>query len=60
MNKQRAKEITESADLINVMYNGKQIYIQHVDNNTPTARVYQLDDPQNEFNVHLDQLEELK
>ncbi|RLL42718.1 H-type small acid-soluble spore protein [Oceanobacillus piezotolerans] len=56
MDKQRALEIVESPELIRVTYNGKQIYIQHVDENTDKARIYPLDDPQEEFDVNLSQL----
>lgn len=31
MNTQRAQEIVESPVMVDVTYNGKQIYIQHVD-----------------------------
>ncbi|WP_249869517.1 small acid-soluble spore protein H [Oceanobacillus saliphilus] len=58
MNIQRAEEIVESPELVNVTYNGKMIYIQHVDENNQIARIYPLDDPQNEFDVQLDQLHE--
>ncbi|GGH70512.1 small, acid-soluble spore protein H [Compostibacillus humi] len=58
MNKQRAIEITESPDLVHVTYNGQRVYIQHVNEDNNTARVYPLDDPQNEFDVDLDQLKE--
>ncbi len=58
MNKQRAQEITQSADLIQVLYDGKPIYIQHVNENNDTARVYPLDDPEHEFEVNLENLVE--
>ncbi|WP_067729490.1 small acid-soluble spore protein H [Oceanobacillus damuensis] len=58
MNIQRAEQIVESPELINVTYNGKKIYIQHVDEQNKLARIYPLDDPQNEFDVQLEQLSE--
>ncbi|MBS4202179.1 H-type small acid-soluble spore protein [Bacillus sp. FJAT-49732] len=51
MNKQRAAEIAESPDMKHVTYNGKSVYIQRVDNQNDTARVFHLDDPGNEFDV---------
>lgn len=57
MNKQRAIEIAESASMKTVTYNGKQVYIHHV-NEDDTARIYPLDDPGNEQTVALSQLKE--
>ncbi|MFP3668397.1 MULTISPECIES: small, acid-soluble spore protein, H family [Priestia] len=31
MDVQRAQEITDSVDMANVIYNGKSIYIEHVE-----------------------------
>lgn len=43
-----------------VSYNGQPIYIQHVKENQ-TARIFAMDDPENEFNVQLASLfEKLK
>jgi small acid-soluble spore protein H (minor) len=58
LNKQRAQEIVESPEIINVKYNGKPIYIQHVDEKTNMARIYPLDEPTKEEDVPLEQLEE--
>ncbi len=57
MNKQRAKQISESPEIHKVTFNGKQVYIQHV-NEDETARIYPLDDPANEQVVSLSQLKE--
>ncbi|MCP8615467.1 H-type small acid-soluble spore protein [Salirhabdus salicampi] len=57
MDMQRAREIIESPDIINVTYNGEPIYIQNVNDNE-TATVYPLDDPQKEEEVPLNKLEE--
>lgn len=57
MDKQRAKQISKSPEMMNVTYNGKQVYIQNVNEND-TARVYPLDQPENEQDVALTQLEE--
>lgn len=56
MNLQRAKEIVESGELANILFNGQRIYIQHVDEEKKTARIYPLDDPENEKEVPVDQL----
>ncbi|MBB6446686.1 small acid-soluble spore protein H [Bacillus benzoevorans] len=58
MNIQRAKEITASPEMIHVTYNGKPIYIQNVDENNDTARIYPLDDPSREKSVSVSQLTE--
>jgi small acid-soluble spore protein H (minor) len=56
MNKQRAKEIAASPILANVTYNEVPIYIQNVNENDETARIYPLDEPENEQNVPLTHL----
>lgn len=58
MNAQRAQEIAASAEMEKVTYNGAQIYIQHVDENNGTARIYELNNPQNEQEVPLSSLKE--
>jgi small acid-soluble spore protein H (minor) len=58
MNIQRAKEIVESPDMKKVTYNGVPIYIQHVNEETGTARIYPLDEPQQEHEVLLNNLKE--
>jgi len=58
MDRLRAQEIADSPDLKNVVYQGKRVYIQHVDNNNDTARIYFLDDPQKEIDVQLTDLRE--
>ncbi|MFC5541613.1 MAG: small acid-soluble spore protein H [Bacilli bacterium] len=56
MNIQRAKEIVESGAIANVLFNGQRIYIQNVDEQKGTARIYPLDDPENEKEVPVEQL----
>ena len=56
MNTQRAQEIASSADMAKVTYNGAPIYIQNVDENNETARIYYLDEPQNEQEVPISSL----
>jgi small acid-soluble spore protein H (minor) len=58
MNIQRAQEIATSPVMANVTYNGTPIYIQHVDENNETARIYPLNEPQNEQDVPLNSLNE--
>ncbi|MBP1949297.1 H-type small acid-soluble spore protein [Virgibacillus litoralis] len=58
MNRQRAEEIAQSANMKNVTYNGKQVYIQYVSDQNETARVFALDDTENEFDAQLAQLNE--
>jgi small acid-soluble spore protein H (minor) len=56
MNTQRAKEISTSPVMVNVICNGVPVYIQHVDENNETARIYPLDEPEKEQVVALSNL----
>ncbi|MGJ9381941.1 H-type small acid-soluble spore protein [Salipaludibacillus neizhouensis] len=56
MNTQRAIEISESSIMANVTFNGSRVYIQHVNDSQETARVYHLDDPENEQDIDLNNL----
>lgn len=56
MNVQRANEIAASPVMADVIYNGVPIYIQHVDEDKGTARIYSLDNPENEKEVSLAKL----
>lgn len=58
MNNQRAQEIAVSPVMVDVTYNGTPIYIQHVDEKNETARIYPLDQPENEQSVPLSSLVE--
>lgn len=58
MNKQRAQEIAASPVMANVTYNGMQIYIQNVDETNETARIYPLNEPNNEQEVPVSSLME--
>jgi len=58
MNKQRANEIAASPVMANVTENGTPVYIQHVDDDNETARVYSLDQPEQERDVPLSSLDE--
>ncbi|MFZ4453225.1 H-type small acid-soluble spore protein [Salibacterium aidingense] len=54
----RAQEISESPVMADVTYDGTPIYIQHVYEESNTARIYSLDDPDQELTVPLYHLEE--
>lgn len=56
MDAQRAQEIATSPVMEKVTYNGLQVYIQHVDENNGTARIYALKDPQKEQEVPISSL----
>jgi small acid-soluble spore protein H (minor) len=56
MLKQRAIEISQSPVMANVTYNDTRVYIQAVSNQHDTARIYPLDDPQDEKDVDLSSL----
>jgi len=56
VNTQRAKEIATSPVMANVTLNEVPVYIQHVDEETNMARVYPLDDPDQEESVPVDSL----
>jgi small acid-soluble spore protein H (minor) len=58
VNIQRAKEIADSPVMANVTYEGISIYIQHVDEEHETARIYPLNQPENEQEVPLNTLTE--
>ncbi|MFD0826633.1 H-type small acid-soluble spore protein [Neobacillus sp. M.A.Huq-85] len=51
MNIGRAKEICESADVIQVTYEGTPVIIQHVDEATKMARIYSRSNPEEERDV---------
>ncbi|XWN53823.1 H-type small acid-soluble spore protein [Anoxybacillus flavithermus] len=42
----------------NVTYNGKSVYIEHVDAQTETATIHFLDNPENQQRVPVSQLAE--
>lgn len=56
MNKQRAKEIISSPVMINVTYNGSQIYIEKMNENKNTANIHFLNKPENKLEVSLNNL----
>lgn len=58
MNVQRAQEIADSPVMANVEYNGVRVYIQHVNEGNETARIYPVDQPEQEVDVPLRSLSE--
>lgn len=56
MNVTRAKEISQSAEMMNVQFEGEGIYIQSVNEDQGTARIYPLNNPQAEKDVPVDRL----
>lgn len=58
MNVTRAQQIAQSPDMKNVTYNGKSVYIEHVDAQTETATIHFLDNPEKQQLVPVSQLEE--
>ena len=56
MNKQRVKEIVSSPDRISVTYNGSQVYIETVNENTNTASIHYLNKPADKLEVSLNNL----
>lgn len=58
MNVTRAQQIAQSPDMKNVTYNGKSVYIEHVDAQTETATIHFLDNSEKQQLVPVSQLEE--
>lgn len=58
MDKNRAKEIAASPIMAHVSHNGTQVYIQGVDEQSETAHVYHLKNPNEKHDVHVSELQE--
>ena len=58
MNNQRIKDIISSPNMINVTYNGMQVYIETIDENNNTAQVHFINQPDNKQEVSLNNLVE--
>lgn len=56
MDARRAQEIANSTNMANVMYNGTQVYIEHVDQQNGLATVHPLDEPNNKQSVSVSNL----
>lgn len=53
MDSTRAQEIASSPVMANVLCDGVPVYIQHVDEQNETARIFPLDHPEDEREVPL-------
>lgn len=58
MDKQRAKEIISSSNMINVTYKGTPIYIESVNDISETANIRLLNQPESSQEVSLTSLHE--
>ena len=58
MDEQRAQEIAHSPDMKHVTYEGTPIYIQHVDEENGKARIFPVDQPEEEQSVSVNSLME--
>lgn len=58
MNVQRAKQISESMEEVNVTFQGMSVFIQHIDEKNETARIYDATNPARELTVPVNSLEE--
>lgn len=56
MDVQRAQEIANSHVMASVNYNGKPIYIEHVDRQNETATVHPLGEPNDKQSVSISSL----
>ena len=56
MDSQRAQEISFSPEMIEVMYNGKSVYIEHVDQQNGVATIHPLDEPNKKQTVSVSNL----
>ena len=58
MNVSRAQQIIESEKEIEVLHNGTSVWLQSVDESRQTARAYTKDQPDNEMNIPVNELQE--
>ncbi|MBB5171974.1 small acid-soluble spore protein H [Texcoconibacillus texcoconensis] len=58
MDAQRAQEIVSTQDMINVVYNGDKVFIEHVDESEGKATVHPLDNPEQKQSVSVNDLKE--
>ncbi|SFM01863.1 H-type small acid-soluble spore protein [Salibacterium qingdaonense] len=58
MDELRTRDIADSPVMADVTYDGTPVYIQHVDEDSQTARIYSLEYPDEELTVSLGQLME--
>ncbi|WNB91581.1 H-type small acid-soluble spore protein [Bacillus sp. NEB1478] len=58
MNVSRAQQIIESEKEIEVLHNGTPVWLQSIDESRQTARAYTKDQPDNEMNIPVNELQE--
>jgi small acid-soluble spore protein H (minor) len=58
MNVSRAQQIIESEKEIEVLHNGTPVWLQSVNENKHTARAYTKDQPDNEMDIPVNELQE--
>ncbi|RSK28242.1 H-type small acid-soluble spore protein [Bacillus sp. HMF5848] len=58
MEMQRAKQIVEAGEMANVYYNDEEVYIQHIDEQNEMARIFPLQNKDNEQDVPVRNLTE--
>ncbi|MRG85584.1 small acid-soluble spore protein H [Salinibacillus xinjiangensis] len=58
MDPKRAQEIASSTSMVNVMYNGQDVYIEHVDQGNGLATIHPIDNPNQKQSVSVQSLDE--
>jgi len=58
MNVSRAQQIIESEKEITVLHNGTPVWLQSVNQNNETARAYTREQPDNEMDIPVNELQE--
>lgn len=56
MNIQRAREIVSSPNMVNVTYNGSEIYMERINDSDNTCTIHYLDNPKRKTDVNLTSL----
>lgn len=56
MDAQRAEDISRSGKMVDVLYNGEKVYIEHVDKEAGVATVHPLKDPYQKISVPVENL----
>ncbi|MDQ0223823.1 H-type small acid-soluble spore protein [Metabacillus niabensis] len=59
MDAKRAQEISNSPTMINVMYQGNSVYIEHVDQERELATIHPINEPNQKQSVSVTNLVEL-
>ncbi len=56
MDARRAQEIASSPEMVNVTYNGQNVYIEHVDQSNGIATIHLVDKPDKKESISVDTL----